>query len=277
MNLPFEISKNKQEEIKNLDFIPKGQSKFEIGDKYNHLIILGRAKNAPGYRNSYVYAICDCPDHNIIRVQLNQLKSNHTISCGCEHKKAAAKQGKNSYINMMNSIIGDFKIIKKTEERDSESVVWIGQCIHCGELRKISQRNMKDNIKNPNICTCQRSGGSSLERKVENILKENNIFYHREKVFNSLTYEDTKSHPRFDFFLPEYNCLIEVNGKQHYIQGTGYMEKEELKRRQNRDKIKIDWALKNNFSIIVIPYTKINNISLLELLPDTSNFLIKEV
>lgn len=275
MNLPFDISEEKQKEINNLNFIPKGMSKFEIGDVYNHLTILGRAKNADGYRNTYVYAICDCPQHNIIRVQLNKLKNNNTISCGCEHKKVAAEQGKKTYINMLNSIVGSFKIIEKTEERDFESVVWLGECIYCGEKRKIAQRNMKNNIAHPNICSCQKRGGSSLEQKIEQILNYNNISYNREKIFLNFLYEDTKRHPRFDFYLPEYNCLIEINGKQHYIQPSGYMKKD-FEKRQIRDKIKINWALNNNYKIIIIPYNVINNITISDLLPKTSKYLVKE-
>lgn len=272
MNLPFEISQEKEQEINNLKILPKGMSKFEVGDVYNHLTILGRAENAPGYRNTYVYAICDCNEHNIIRVQLNKLKSNNTISCGCEHKKAAAKQGSKTGVNMLGSIVGDFKVIEKTDERDSESIVWLCECIHCGEKRKISQRNMKNNIQHPNVCSCQRRGGSSFERAIESILTDNNINFHREKTFNNLFYEDTHQSPRFDFFLPDYNCLIEVHGKQHYIQGRGYMEKENLEVRQKRDAFKVDWAIKNGYAMIVIPYNEINNITVLDLLPDTSNF-----
>lgn len=273
MNLPFKLSEEKEIEINNLKIIPKGRANFEIGDCYNHLTVLGRAENAEGYRNTYVYAICDCEEHNIIRVQLNKLKNNNTTSCGCEHKKAAAKQGANSCINMLGEVVGDFKIIKKTDERDSESVVWLGQCIYCGELRKISQRNMKNDIQHPNVCSCQKRGGSSLERKIENILNDNNISYHREKTFENFLYEDTNKHPRFDFYLSDFNCLIEVHGKQHYIQGSGYMEKENLEVRQKRDKIKIEWALNNNYNIIVIPYTEINNITISDLMPNTSKFL----
>ena len=123
MNLPFNISKEKQQEIDNLEIIPKGLSKFEIGDTYNHLTILGRSKNAPGYNNTYVYAICDCKEHNIIRVQLNKLKNNSTQSCGCYHKKYATEQGKKTKVDMLGEIIGDFEIIEETEERDFESIV----------------------------------------------------------------------------------------------------------------------------------------------------------
>jgi len=277
MNLPFKISEEKQKEIDKLEIIPKGMSKFEIGDIYNHLTILGRAKNAEGYRNTYVYAICDCPQHNIIRVQLNKLKNNNTTSCGCEHKKVAVEQGRKTAINMLGKIIGDYKIIEKTDERDSESIVWIGECIYCGELRKIAQRNMKNSIAHPNTCSCQRRGGSSFERKIEEILNKNHISFAREKTFDNLIYKDTKQHPRFDFYLKDYNCLIEVHGKQHYVQGSGFMEKENLQKRQERDSFKTKWALDNNYNIIIIPYNEIKNISCKDLLPDTSNFIVKEV
>lgn len=272
MNLPFEISEEKQQEINNLKILPKGMSKFEVGDVYNHLTILGRAENAIGYRNTYVYAICDCSEHNIIRVQLNKLKNNNTISCGCEHKKAAARQGIKTGIDMIGTITGDFKVIEKTDERDSESIVWLCKCIYCGEVRKISQRNMKDNIRHPNVCSCQRRGGSSFERAIEKILNENKINYCREKTFENFLYEDTQRPPRFDFFLPDYNCLIEVHGKQHYVQGSGYMENENLEIRQQRDEFKINWAIKNGYTILVIPYTEINNITISDLLPITSKF-----
>jgi very-short-patch-repair endonuclease len=53
-----------------------------------------------------------------------------------------------------------------------------------------------------------RNNMSKLETKVAKLLKENNISYEREK-----TYKDLKlGQFRFDFFLPEQNTIIEVNG-----------------------------------------------------------------
>ena len=52
---------------------------------------------------------------------------------------------------------------------------------------------------------------SSLEEKIITILKKEKIKFQREK-----TYPDLKSgYYRFDFFLPQYNLLIEVDGAQH--------------------------------------------------------------
>lgn len=277
MNLSFikNLSQEKQNEINSLDIIPKGRASFEVGDVYNHLTILGRAKNAEKYRNTYVYAICDCEEHNIIRVQLNQLKTNHTVSCGCVHKHLAQNLGKTSYIDMTDKIIGSFKVKEKTKERDYESVIWMCECIYCGNKRKISQRNMKNNILHPNICNCQLKYGSSYEQIIKNILDSNNIFYYREYSFDNFVYNDTGRKPRYDFYLPDYKCLIEVNGAQHYKEVSSSFGKYSLQDIQNKDKIKIKYALDNNYSIIIIPYWNINIIEYKDLLPG-SKFELKE-
>lgn len=53
---------------------------------------------------------------------------------------------------------------------------------------------------------------SNLEEKVADWLKNNKIYYTRQKTFKDLKY---KSALRFDFYLIDYNIIIEVDGKQH--------------------------------------------------------------
>lgn len=64
-----------------------------------------------------------------------------------------------------------------------------------------------------NSCGCQK-GFTQGEQKVLNFLQENAISYIREYSF-----KDCLSNKgfllRFDFYLPEYNCCIEVDGRQH--------------------------------------------------------------
>lgn len=282
MNLSFldflnELSNEKIKEIEMLPFIDKGRANFEIGDKYNRLTILGRAKGSEKYNNTYVYAICNCKDHNIIKAQLNKIKKGNTQSCGCYHKECATKLGQSAALNLLGEIIGDFKIIKKTDERDSEAVVWLGECIHCGKIRKISTRYIHDLINHPHVCTCQRRNGSAFERKVDEILTNNNITFEREVTFDELKYEETNQHPRYDFLLPQYNCIIELHGEQHYKEGRGFFkQKLSLEDTKARDAIKQSWAIQNGYKYIVIPYTQQNNITINDLLPDTSYFLIKE-
>ena len=49
------------------------------------------------------------------------------------------------------------------------------------------------------------------EEKISNILKENNIYFEREKSFADLKHGLF----RFDFYLPNNNIIIEFDGEQH--------------------------------------------------------------
>ena len=75
--------------------------------------------------------------------------------------------------------------------------------------------------------------------------------------------------------MPEYNRLIEFDGKQHFQECGGVWDKNDnLKQRQERDKIKNQYALDNNIDLIRIPYWERDNITIDYILGN--KFLIKE-
>lgn len=57
---------------------------------------------------------------------------------------------------------------------------------------------------------------SSGEKQVLDILKKNNLNFKKEKTFSDCVNPKTNFKLRFDFYLPDYNCCIEYDGKQHY-------------------------------------------------------------
>lgn len=59
----------------------------------------------------------------------------------------------------------------------------------------------------------------------------------------------------FDFYLPDYNLLIEYQGKQHFFND---FFKENIKHRQYLDKIKKNFCISNNIDFLEITYK--NNI-----------------
>jgi hypothetical protein len=60
---------------------------------------------------------------------------------------------------------------------------------------------------------------------------------------------------KFDFFLPEFNILIEYDGEQHFIsKENGIFNKEKLKEIQDRDEIKNSYCKIKNINLIRIPY-----------------------
>lgn len=92
---------------------------------------------------------------------------------------------------------------------------------------------------------------SSLEIKTANYLDEIGIKYETQKSF-----DDCRNiHKlRFDFYLPDYNIIIETHGEQHYKDCSdrfGFT----LEEQQNRDLYKKNFCINNNIKYVEIPYS----------------------
>lgn len=97
---------------------------------------------------------------------------------------------------------------------------------------------------------------------VQNVLsKKQGIQYKRQYSFNDCSY---KRKLFFDFYISEYNTVIEVNGEQHYEPVTfGGVDKKtallNFKKQQKRDKIKEEYCQKYKINLLIISYEEIKN------------------
>ena len=99
---------------------------------------------------------------------------------------------------------------------------------------------------------------SLLEKKVYDLLVEGHFYIEREKIFKDC-YNGLY---RYDFFLPEINTVLEVNGEQHYSYiKKFYKSKTDFSRAQERDRRKISYALAHGMKIYCIPYWEIDKLS----------------
>lgn len=98
---------------------------------------------------------------------------------------------------------------------------------------------------------------SSLEEHIIKILQKEKIKFQREKTYPDLKF----GYYRFDFFLPQYNLLIEVDGAQHYkFSKIFHKKRQDFLKAQERDRRKNSYALSHNISLYRIPYFEIENI-----------------
>lgn len=102
--------------------------------------------------------------------------------------------------------------------------------------------------------TCRASKG---EIEIENFLKSNNINFQFQKKFNEC--KNKKMLP-FDFYLPEFNILIEYDGEQHYKVITWSKNKHKNEQKfidtKYKDSIKNNFAKTNNIKLIRIKYNE---------------------
>lgn len=91
---------------------------------------------------------------------------------------------------------------------------------------------------------------SRAVKSIKKYLDENHINYEQEKKYK--TCKDKKSLP-FDFYLPEYNLIIEYDGIQHFK--NTYNDEETFLQCQKHDKMKNKWCKENNKDLLRIKYT----------------------
>ena len=89
---------------------------------------------------------------------------------------------------------------------------------------------------------------------IENWLKENNIkyIYNFELKMNVVV---RKSNIILaDFYIPSKNCIIEYNGRQHYIPIEYFGGEIAFEEQKNRDLILEKYCNKNSIKLLIIKY-----------------------
>jgi hypothetical protein len=123
--------------------------------------------------------------------------------------------------------------------------------ILCNQCNKVFSQAPSNHLSKQGCPKCNESKG---ENRVAKYLSDNNISFIPQKIFKTLK---DKSYLKPDFYLTSNNLLIEYDGEGHYFACFGSTPEEKQKNLedcQRRDKIKNEWALKNNIPLLRIPY-----------------------
>lgn len=227
------------------------------GQKFNKLTVIERVES--NNRHAQWRCKCDCGNETIVRG--DKLKSGHTKSCGCEKQ--------NNKIDLIGQVFGKLTVIEDSGERRNGGIIWICKC-ECGSITKVRGDRLKAGA--TSSCGCLRSKG---EATIAMILNQNNINFISQKTFENCIFKDTNKKALFDFYLPDYNTIIEYDGIQHFKINQGWNTKEKFLKTQIHDNYKTDWCATNGYNLIRIPYTvKLENLVLDDLLPNTSNYIM---
>lgn len=99
---------------------------------------------------------------------------------------------------------------------------------------------------------------SKGEQRIINYLNNENIEYVFQKEFEDLLGVGNGL-LSYDFYLPQYNLLIEYQGQFH-DGSTDYQTEEQFEKQQEHDKRKREYAEKNNIKLLEIWYWDFDNI-----------------
>lgn len=230
-------NKLKIEYEKVVDFIDKQGDKLltEKGDYKNNATVL-----------TIQCGICN----ELFYPPFYQYKNRNTRCRKCGIKKMKEKL-KLSFEFVKNYIENDKKYVLVSETYINSKIKLKIKCLKCNKIFNPSFNQFKN--RESGCPNCNQSHG---ERKIQDYLTKNNIkFVPQYKIENC---KNKRCLP-FDFYLPEFNKLIEFDGKQHFKVNKFFGEKA-FEQTQIHDNIKTNYCNNNNIFLLRIDYTEIKNI-----------------
>lgn len=174
------------------------------------------------------------------------------------------KGGKNAALDLTGKRFGKWTVLEKTELRNTGGAVyWKCKC-DCDVIRNVLSTSLNQGL---TLSCGDHSNISKGNEKIIKLLQEAEISFETEKKFS--TCKDKNLLP-FDFYVNN-SYLIEYDGKQHYDENSIF----DYEYTHKHDTIKSKWCKDNNIPLIRIPYTHFKDLSLDDLLLETSKFVEK--
>ena len=186
-----------------------------------------------------VACICDCG--NYIETYLTYVTSGDTTSCGCVQRRRASESNTKDFTGIKSEYGVEF--IRRAQQNSRGVWMWLCRCPLCGcEFMALPAK-----VLNGHITSCGCSKRSSRERLISGILDSLNVKYAEEYVFHDCKNE----YPlRFDFYLPNYNTVIEYQGEQHYRVVPQWGGHDGLIIRERNDEIKRLYCMNNHILLL---------------------------
>lgn len=234
------------------------------GQRFGKLLVLNKCIKDPNEIDRHIKWQCLCECGNVVKVYSNNLTSGHTTSCGCFHIEQIQKAKR---LKLTNEKFGLLTVLSLNEEKTSQKHSTYWNCIcECGNKTVVKGVHLIGG--ETQTCGCKKMSRGEIE--IKNLLLENNILFEQEYKFLDCINPHTLKQFRWDFYVNN-QYLIEFDGKQHFEQSKIWKEK--LETIQQRDEAKNEWCKKKHIPLIRIPYTKQGQITIEDLMLETSNYV----
>lgn len=236
-----------------------GKTRIDLITKYSYLIgqkihkwtvldikiIDGSGRNRP-------YAICECECGTIKPVWVINLINDRSKDCGCGRK---ATLRETCTKNLVGKKFGKLTVVELLEEsNDFNRRLYRCKC-DCGNETIVPSSSLT--TRHTSSCGCL---SSYYNMYIKKFLDKNGIKNQPEYpvIIDGIRY-------KYDFYLPEYNLMIEYDGNIHYEPARYHGKDSEqdlldFKKRQQRDEIKNKYCKDNNINLLRIPYWESKNI-----------------
>ncbi len=217
-----------------------------LNQKFGRLTVIARCDRKSS--NGQYYWTCQCECGNIKDIRGDALREGKTLSCGCYSVQRTRETAESRIKDLSGQRFGKLVAVEYVGKNAGNQYKWLCKCDCGNELVILGTSLVQGYTKS---CGCINSHGELYTRI---ILSNYNIEFVQQKTFENLV-GIRDGLLSYDFFLPDYNVLIEYQGKQHYEPIQCFGGEEQFKVQQEHDKRKREYAYNNGIRLIEIPYT----------------------
>lgn len=243
---------------------------IKIGDIFGKLTVIDKQAG----RNCWK-CLCECG--NITFLSGSRLRNGITKSCGCLRENtilASRLNFKKSFkdwciennlqyiLNLWDYELNNCDPCNVGFKSRKECYFKCPNGLHDSEAFKISN-SVNNYLQSGYFFICRKCmlQSSQSEEHINNFLY--NFGYNYIRQYKFVDCKDIHSLP-FDFYLPDFNIVIEYDGEHHFYPiNHGENDKEKtiskFESTKKHDKIKTDYCKRNHIKLIRIPYYKIDD------------------
>jgi len=206
------------------------------------------------YKNSYTKFSVYCTKHHYLNKHFSILRIRNGASpCPFCSKKLLNYEdflirAREIHFNQYDYLISKYEWYSNYKNYKTFKIK-----IHCKKCNSIFEQKIVNHLDGYGCPFCSASKG---ERKIQYLLQKYKINFEYQKVIKN----NKKIQFIFDFYLPDYNLVIEYDGEPHYQKIDFYGGERGLKERQERDRLKDQYCKENNIKLLRIPYWEYENI-----------------
>lgn len=223
------------------------------GRNFGFLHVVERAADyvCPGNGKRYVRYKCQCVCGKEVIVNASNLRNHSTKACGC--------QKPHRFQDLSGQYFGQLKVICRVDDYVNPSgrklVRYKCQCKCGNEILALA-----NTLRNHDVESCGCMIRSRGEEFVRDWLGEHHIAYDLHKSFPDCL-SDKGYRLSFDFWIPDYQALIECNGIQHYKSIDFFGGDERLLDQQRHDALKAEYAKSKGYSYLVLNCSNSRNLN----------------
>jgi hypothetical protein len=211
------------------------------GNIYGELIVVEMLYNYNNKGRTYCRCIGTNGDEVIVRADALQSGATHSM-------RGAGKTGKP--LDISGQKFGLLTALHPTHKRAGNgSVMWECLC-DCGNYTETACGQLTRG--HTLSCGCRHR--SKWEIFIHDFLASLDIEFVEEKRFNGCTNKKRSDMLPFDFYLPQFNLLIEYDGLHHFEPVNGWGGEEKFNITKENDEIKNNFCKLNNINLLRLSY-----------------------